>query len=76
MFSMEEGALDIINEAIDKYEKHFDIEINMLDLVHITEGDGYDFSVKGAKKLASLIDKHINTNEHINTPEENEQRVY
>lgn len=76
MFSSEEGAYSIIEDAISKYEEHFDLDFPIYEYIHITKNDHYDFSVAGAKKLGKFIDQRIEKNDPVNVPEDYYERRY
>lgn len=76
MFSFEDGAADIIENIINKYESHFEREFPLFECLGITRNGEYDFSVSGAKKLALFVDKRIDNNEPVKMPDDYETRKY
>ncbi|HIB1875260.1 TPA: hypothetical protein ACWWCX_002694 [Enterococcus faecium] len=76
MFTREDGAGDIINDALEKYEKHFNVEFPLYEYISMTESDRYDFSVDGAKRLSKFIDERIATNTPVKIPEGYNERIY
>lgn len=76
MFSSEDGAYQIIEEAIAKYEKHFNLDFPLYEYIHITKNDHYDFSLDGAENLLSLINKQIEVDEPVEVPKDYFERRY
>ncbi|EPH98177.1 coenzyme F420 hydrogenase domain protein [Enterococcus faecalis 13-SD-W-01] len=76
MFTSEEGAYPIINEAVDKYENHFSKEFPLYEYLHITKDEKYDFSLAGANKLAQFIEDCINDKKPVLIPEGYDDRLY
>lgn len=76
MFSSEDGAYTIINEATTKYKKHFNAEFPLYEYIHITRNETYDFSVKGANRLSKFIDKCISAENAVLIPVDYEERLY
>ncbi len=76
MFSMEEGALEIINSIMGEYEEKFDAEFPLYEYIEVTRGEGFDFSIKGSTKLKEFINKRIEENEPVDTPEGYFDRIY
>jgi len=76
MFSAEDGAMGIINPAVEKYEEHFKRIFPLYEYIYLTKSKKYDFSIDGAKKLVDLIEKCVAVNEPVPIPEGYEDRVY
>lgn len=76
MFSAEDGAMGIINPAVEKYEGHFERTFPLFEYIYLTRSKRYDFSIDGAKKLVDLIEKCITLNEPVPIPKGYEERVY
>lgn len=76
MFTSEDGAYPIINEAVDKYEKHFNKKFPLYEYIHITKSNQYDFSISGAKKLLKLINGRIQSNKVVDIPPDYNERLY
>ena len=76
MFSMEDGALDIINQSLNEYEKKFDAEFPLYEYIDITKGNGFDFSVEGTERLKGFINERIETNKPVDVPEGYFDRLY
>jgi hypothetical protein len=76
MFSAEDGAWEIINKAINKYETHFENIFPVYEYVKMTSGNGYDFSVSGAKRLSDFIDNQIEQGKPVAIPDDYENRLY
>lgn len=76
MFTSEEGAWDVIEKAVNKYEKQFLEEFPVYEYTNITTGKGFDFSIKGAVKLSEFIDERIKNNKPVDIPEGYNKRIY
>ncbi|EPI05056.1 coenzyme F420 hydrogenase domain protein [Enterococcus faecalis 13-SD-W-01] len=76
MFTSEEGAYPIINEAVDKYEKHFKQSFPLYEYIYVTKDKNYDFSISGAKKLSKLINGRIQSNKAVDVPPDYNERLY
>lgn len=76
MFTFEDGVADVLNKAVAGYEQHFEKDFPLYDYVNLTKSKDYDFSVKGAERLAELISKCIKTNRPVETPSDYEKRIY
>lgn len=76
MFSMEDGALDIINQSLNEYEKKFDAEFPLYEYIDITKGNGFDFSVEGSERLKEFISERIEKNKPVDVPEGYFDRLY
>ena len=63
MFSCEDGAWSIIDDAVKKYEQHFHDEFPIYEYL-------------GAKKLAKFIDEHIKENKSVHVPSDYHSRLY
>lgn len=76
MFSVEDGSEKIVNDATEKYEKHFGKTFPLYEYIHMTKDKTYDFSLEGSKKLSNFINKRIEDNKPVPIPEGYEERVY
>lgn len=76
MFSMEDGALNIINQSLNEYEKKFDAEFPLYEYIDITKGNGFDFSVEGSERLKEFINERIEKNKPVDVPEGYFDRLY
>jgi hypothetical protein len=76
MFHAENGAWEIINKAVSKYETHFDAIFPIYEYTEMTSGSGYDFSLSGAKRLSDFIDDRIKQDKPVAVPEGYEDRLY
>jgi len=76
MFDFEEGASEVMNPAIEKYESHFKIEFPLYEYLTITQKDHFDFSFEGAKKLTDFIDERIRIDSPVNIPNGYNERLY
>jgi hypothetical protein len=76
MMFVEDGAGEIFDKALEKYEKHFGKIFPHYEYHDITSTDGYTVSIKGAKRLAEFIDKRIKDNDPVEIPEGYEDRLY
>jgi hypothetical protein len=73
---VEDGAAQIMDAAIYKYEDEFEIDFPLYEYLDITRGDGYDISISGAKSLAAFIETRIKNNDPVEIPQGYEDRVY
>lgn len=76
MFSFEEGASEIIETAIDRYEAHFKRDFPLNEFIRLTYGKEYDFSLEGAQRLDKLIKDRINANKPVKIPTDYDKRLY
>ena len=76
MLYVEDGAAQIMNAAIQKYEDKFKDDFPLYEHLDITSGDGYDVSISGANSLAEFIETRIKNNNPVEIPEGYEDRVY
>lgn len=76
MFTSEDDALTLINNSVDRYEKHFDLEFPLYEYIHITKNDQYDFSLKGAERFSLFIDDCIKSNLPVKIPSDYHDRLY
>ncbi|MCV3315844.1 hypothetical protein NVV78_07805 [Pediococcus ethanolidurans] len=76
LFSAEDGASKILNEALDRYEQHFKEGFPIYEYINITSNDDYDISISGVKKLADFISKRIEINLPVEVPKDYWERMY
>lgn len=76
MFSYEEGASDIIEAAIDRYEAHFKRGFPLNEFIRLAYGKDYDFSLEGAQRLDKFINERINANKPVKVPTDYDNRLY
>ena len=76
MFAAEEGAMGIVDAAVEKYEEHFEQEFPLYEFTRLTSEGEYDFSIAGAKRLEKFIEGRIKDNKPVNIPEGYEYRKY
>lgn len=76
MFTAEDGAMEIIENATDKYQKQFDEEFPLYEYTYITGNDNYDFTVDGAKQLAAFINGRIDIDKPVTVPDDYYERDY
>lgn len=76
MFLWQDGASEIVESAIDRYEGYFDESFPLYEYIDMTKDKEFDFSLKGAKKLSEFIDKRIEDNKPVPIPEGYEERLY
>lgn len=76
MFFWEEGSEKIIDDAIEKYEEHFDETFPLYEYIDMTKDKDYDFSLEGSKRFSEFIDKRIADNKPVVIPEGYEERLY
>ncbi|MGG5373517.1 hypothetical protein [Enterococcus sp. AZ196] len=76
MFRPEEGAMEIIDPAVKKYEAHFDLTFPLTMYADMTRSEEYDYSVVGAKKLEAFINQCIEKGEPVPVPDDYEDWIY
>lgn len=76
MFTSEKGASEIVNKAVEDYERYFSKAFPLYEYIDLTKSANFDFSVEGSKRLAELISKCIKTNRPVETPSDYEERIY
>lgn len=76
LFSFEEGSGEIIDRAIEKYEKSFNMEFPLYEYIEITRNQEYDFSLDGAKKLTEFINEKIDNGMPVPIPSDYFNRNY
>lgn len=76
LFSAEDGASEILNEALDRYEQHFKEGFPTYEYINITSNNDYDISISGVKKLADYINKRIEINLPVEVPKDYWERMY
>lgn len=76
MFTAEDGAGEIIDQAMERYEKKFGTGFPLYEHIDLTLSDQYDFSLKGAKRLEKWIDGLIKTNTPAPKPADYDERMY
>ncbi|WP_028982846.1 hypothetical protein [Sporolactobacillus terrae] len=76
MFSAEDGAWAILDKAVKKYEDHFDDDFPVYEYAEMTSGNGFDFSVDGARRLSKFIDERIKQGKPVAVPDGYEDRLY
>lgn len=76
MLYVEDGAAQIMNAAIQKYEDKFNVDFPLYEHLDITSSDEYDVSISGANSLAEFIETRIKNNDPVEIPEGYEDRVY
>lgn len=76
MLYVEDGAAQIMNAAIQKYEDKFNADFPLYEHLDITSGNEYDVSISGANNLAEFIETRIKNNDPVEIPEGYEDRVY
>lgn len=74
MFRVESG-MDIIKDATKRYEKHFNKAFPLYEYIGIAEIDE-TITTEGAEKFKRFVDKHIEKNEEVDTPEDYDTRMY
>lgn len=71
MLLVDDDAAIVLNNAINKYEKYFDDELPLLDIIeseHVT--------IDVALKLEKTVNKAIVKDEPIKTPKDYQERLY
>lgn len=79
MFSLEDGANECLDPALDRYERKFhdDFPIYLNEYLEITRADtNYSFSIKGCKALSVFIDECIKTNKPVIKPYGYDQLIF
>lgn len=76
MFTFEDGAGEMIDKVVEKYEIHFELTFPLYEFIRTTSSDDYDFSIAGAKRLEKLIDGRIKENKPVKIPDGYEERKY
>lgn len=76
MFTFEDGAGAIVDAAMGKYSDWFGVAFPLYEHLNITRSNGYDFSVKGAKRLSKLIDDCIAADKPVKKPVDYDERKY
>lgn len=76
MFSAEYGAMPIINEAMDKYEKQFKKGFPLYEYANTEENHSYDFSIETAHRIEKIIKDCLQNNVPVVTPEGYNNRIY
>lgn len=76
MLHFEMGADVILDPALNAYEEHFGDTFPFYEYIDLTRNDKYDVSVEGSKRLAELIETHINQNQPVIKPDGYDDRVY
>ena len=69
MFYYERGAAEIVDNAVDKYESHFEERFPIYDFLDMTSSGKYDFSVAGSKRLETFIDERIKAEAKLSVPD-------
>lgn len=76
MLIVEDGALEIANEAIDRYENHFAEVFPLSEYLNITSDKTFDITLSGAYKLTVFIDERIENNDPVVIPKGYNDRLY
>ena len=76
MFTFEDGAGEMIDKAVERYEIHFELTFPLYEFIRTTSSDDYDFSIAGAKRLGKFIDGRIKDNKPVKIPDGYEDRKY
>ncbi|MCO5404442.1 hypothetical protein [Enterococcus faecalis] len=76
MFSAEDGAMALIEPAVEKYESHFGKTFPLYEYIDMTQSEGWDFSVEGGKKLTAFIEERIKNDDPVEIPADYEDRTY
>ena len=76
MFTFEDGAGEMIDKVVEKYEIHFELTFPLYEFIRTTSSDDYDFSIAGAKRLEKFIDGRIKDNKPVKVPDGYEDRKY
>lgn len=76
LFYFEDGAGPIIDQAVEKYENHFEEQFPLYEYLDMTRDDTYDFSIKGANKLKDFVDNRISEDKPVKIPEGYHERLY
>lgn len=76
MFTVEEGAWELVEEAINEYEEHFDSIFPIYEYLDMASNKEYDVSVEGSKKLINFITRRIEEDNPVDIPLGYEDRTY
>ncbi|KFN92165.1 hypothetical protein [Tetragenococcus muriaticus] len=76
MFTWEDGAKEIVEKSMQRYEDELEDEFPLFAYTEVTENEEYDFSLKGALRLQDLIDELIEKEEFAEKPPDYDERVY
>lgn len=76
MLTFEDGAQDIINDSLDKYEEVFEEQFPFYLYIDVTKGGKWDVSVVGCKNLKKIIDRAIADNKPVYKPDDYDERDY
>ena len=76
MLVVEPGAWDVLDPAFDAYESHFKQSFPLYEHLDKTADEGFEISVKGAKRLADFIADHIKRNAPVPIPTDYDSRIY
>lgn len=76
MFRVEDGVGYMVDDAQDKYERHFNKIFPLYEYVDMMIDGDYDISVAGAKRLSTFIDGRIEADAPVEIPEGYEDRLY
>lgn len=78
MFNAEGKAGKIVDEAIEKYESHFELDFPLYtnEFLTMVANDKYDVSLDGAKRLKKFINDKIKENKPVDVPEDYYDRIY
>ena len=76
MFTVEEGAWELVEEAINEYEEHFDSIFPIYEYLDMASNKEYDVSVEGSKKLINFITGRIVEDNPVDIPLGYEDRTY
>jgi len=76
MLFVEDGAAQIMDAAIQKYEDKFETIFPLYEHLNLTRGGKYDVSISGAKSLVTFIEKCIKNNDPVEIPDGYEERLY
>lgn len=63
MLTCEGNAYKIITDATTKYKNHFGNEFPVDLYLDVTYSNGYSYSMAGAKRLESMIQRKIDNND-------------
>lgn len=76
MFRVEDGVDSMVDDAQDKYERHFNKIFPLYEYADMMKDGDYDISVAGAKRLADFIDGRIEADAPVIMPKGYEDRTY
>lgn len=74
MFWIESG-MDIIEDAVERYEKHFNKKFPLYEYIEIAEIDEM-ITTEGAEKFKKFVEEQIDKDEEVETPEDYDTRRY